>query len=275
MAPAALSQVPVWLAEPATAPLAYASDLNNYGLHLLAMKRLGPAGEALEEAQRIFDSKLGSTHSDSVAVTVNRETLAEHRRQFSCAAELYRKAIDLDTAHFGRDHFRVALDINSLGVLEHSRRHYREAEPLLRDHPIRHGADAPSALQWVRVARTVEADLVDRSTWIDASVLDRPIHDRAVDAKRFGDCATTGCHKSGGNSGNGWKLRISSGGWVSSALGGTGMILSQFQVPEASYNQSVRGTTSPVTIVSILPPCRYLASIKALSITRRSPPSIE
>jgi hypothetical protein len=117
----------------ATAPLAYASELNNYGLLLLSMKRLGPAGDAFEQAQRIFDSKLGATHPNSVAVTVNRGTLAERRHQFSRAAELYRKAIDLDTAHFGRDHFRVALDINSLGVFEHRRRHYPEAEPLLRE----------------------------------------------------------------------------------------------------------------------------------------------
>ena len=117
----------------ATAPVVYASELNNYGLLLLSTKRLGPAGQAFEEAQRVFDSKLGATHPNSVAVTVNRGTLAERRHQYDRAAELYRQAIDLDTAHFGRGHFRVALDLNSLGVFEHRRHQYRKAEPLLRE----------------------------------------------------------------------------------------------------------------------------------------------
>lgn len=117
----------------ATAPVVYASELNNYGLLLLSMKRLGPAGDAFEEAQRIFDSKLGASHPNAIAVTVNRGTLAERRHQSARAAALFRQAIDLDTAHFGRNHFRVALDLNSLGVFEHRRHHYERAEPVLRE----------------------------------------------------------------------------------------------------------------------------------------------
>ena len=116
-----------------TAPVAYASELNNYGVFLLSMKRLEPAGDAFEEAQRIFDAKLGATHPNSIAVTVNRGTLAERRHKLARAAELYQMAVDLDTAHFGRNHFRVALDLNSLGVFEHRRHHYAEAERLLRE----------------------------------------------------------------------------------------------------------------------------------------------
>jgi tetratricopeptide (TPR) repeat protein len=116
-----------------TAPVAYASELNNYGIFLMSVKRLKPAGDAFEEAQRIFDAKLGAAHPNSVAVTVNRGTLAERRHNLSRAAELYQKAVDLDTAHFGRNHFRVALDLNSLGVFEHRRHHYDRAEQLLRE----------------------------------------------------------------------------------------------------------------------------------------------
>lgn len=123
----------VMRAAQSTAPVAYASELNNYGVFLLSMKRLGPAGDAFEEAQRIFDAKLGATHPNSIAVTVNRGTLAERRHKLSRAAELYQKAVDLDTAHFGRNHFRVALDLNSLGVFEHRRHHYDQAEHLLRE----------------------------------------------------------------------------------------------------------------------------------------------
>lgn len=77
-----------------TAPVAYASELNNYGVFLLSMKRLEPAGDAFEEAQRIFDAKLGATHPNSIAVTVNRGTLAERRHKLARAAELYQMAVD-------------------------------------------------------------------------------------------------------------------------------------------------------------------------------------
>jgi hypothetical protein len=53
-----------------------------------------------------------------------------------------------------------------------------------------------------------------------------------------------------------WKLRFLPCRWAFPARGGTGMILSQFQVPKASYNQAIRDKTSPVTIVSIPPLCR-------------------
>jgi tetratricopeptide (TPR) repeat protein len=115
------------------APVQYASAMNNYGLLLLDMRRLAPAADAFAESKRIFDSKLGPAHPNSIAVVLNLAALAERRHQAGRAAELYQSAVDLDTAHFGRRHYRVALDLNSLGAFEFRRKHLPQAAKLLRE----------------------------------------------------------------------------------------------------------------------------------------------
>ena len=116
-----------------TSPAEYASEMNNYGLLLVDLKRFPRAAEAFEEAQRIFESSLGPSHPSSVAVLVNLAGVADRRHQPARAAELYQRAIDLDTEHFGRNHFRVGLDLNSLGAFEARRKHLPQASKLLRE----------------------------------------------------------------------------------------------------------------------------------------------
>lgn len=115
------------------APTEYASQLNNYGLLLVQLRRFTPAADAFSEAQSIFEAKLGASHPSSVAVTVNLAGVAERRHQAARAAELYQRAVDLDTEHFGRNHYRVGLDLNSLGAFEARHKHLPEAARFLRE----------------------------------------------------------------------------------------------------------------------------------------------
>jgi tetratricopeptide (TPR) repeat protein len=116
-----------------TVPVEHATQLNNYGLLLLQMHRDKEARTAFESALRTFNERLGAEHASSVGTTSNLALANEKTHHFEQAAELYQRVIDLDTAHYGKANARVGIDMNSYATFEFNRRHYAEADRLLRE----------------------------------------------------------------------------------------------------------------------------------------------
>jgi tetratricopeptide (TPR) repeat protein len=88
-----------------------------------------------DKAEKLFREAIRRWSPDSPGLSAGLESLADlliARGKLKDAADLQRRALELDQARFPAGHLRIALDLNNAGALEAARRRYPQAEELLR-----------------------------------------------------------------------------------------------------------------------------------------------